>query len=397
MANPLNLAELHAVFQTCGIADKATRALMIGREGFDNLASLGKLKDHDRDITEMVKAMASCTVADGRVHLGIVIVKNLQTLVWWVRDRQKRNIALHAADFDPDTLDNTAVMKDLYKERASKEPSVTALAKFDPDDFDTHEDAFLNLMSQTFGVLNEPLRYVVRPVTLRTAYGSDEEEQMYQFPLEGPGFQMDNMAVYRKFKAFLIDSPGWAWIEPHDMAENCRAAYLAWIAHYDGCELSKRTALAKAKLKTLHYKSKQSMSFERCTEIMTQSAFIHFTKIRTNDTPKNGKLKSSFKLYKSLTRNSRRRKSSRKAYTATTSPTPADTFHSKFHEFTHPLSWSTDEANPVSAAFMPLTVRQVAADGDEAAMEDTMAAEDDAVEDEDVTPATGDDVIILTV
>jgi hypothetical protein len=69
------------------------------------------------------------------------------------------------------------------------------------------------------------------------------------------------------FKAFLIDSPGgWAWIEPHDMAENGRNAYLAWIAHYNGeGELSKRTAPAEAKLETLHYKSERSMSFERCT------------------------------------------------------------------------------------------------------------------------------------
>jgi hypothetical protein len=196
----------------------------------------------------MVKLMAHRTVADGRVQLGIVVVKNLQTLVWWVHDQQNRNVALHAADFDADTLDKAAIVKDLYKERASKEPSVVALGKFeDPDDFDTHEDAFLNLMSQTFGVLNEPLCYVVRPATLPTAFGSDEEARMYKFPLVGPGFQMDNMAVYRKLKAFLVDSPGWwAWIEPHDMAENGRAAYLAWIAHYDGeGELSKRTALAK--------------------------------------------------------------------------------------------------------------------------------------------------------
>jgi hypothetical protein len=56
------------------------------------------------------------------------------------------------------------------------------------------------------------------------------------------------------------------------MAENGKNAYLAWIAHYNGeGELSTRTALAKAKLETLHYKNERSMSFERrCTEIMTK-------------------------------------------------------------------------------------------------------------------------------
>ena len=55
---------------------------------------------------------------------------------------------------------------------------------------------------------------------------------MYQFPLTGNSFQLDNQAVYRKLKAFLIDSPGWAWIELHDTAENGRAAYMVWMAHF---------------------------------------------------------------------------------------------------------------------------------------------------------------------
>jgi hypothetical protein len=313
------------------------------------------------------------------VQLGIVIDKDLQTLVWWVHDRQKRCLlALHAADFDANTLaEGAVVMKDLYKERADKhQPSVTALGKFDPDDFDTHEDVFLNLMSQTFGVLKEPLCYVVRPATILTAFGSgDEEARMYQFPLEGPAFQMDNMTVYQKLKAFLIDSPGWAWIEHHDMAENERAAFLAWIAHYDGeGELSKRTALAKAKLETLHYKSEQSLSFERCTEIMTKC-------FHTLHKDPDQRYSERRKVEKLPIRNLPRRKSSRKAYMETTSPTPVATFHSKFQESTHQLSWSTDEANPVSAAFMPLIVRQAVADGDEAAMEDAMAAEVDEVND----------------
>jgi hypothetical protein len=49
-----------------------------------------------------------------------------------------------------------------------------------------------------------------------------------------------------KLKAFLADSPAWAWIEPYDLAKNGRAAYQAWINHYNGQgKLSKRTALAK--------------------------------------------------------------------------------------------------------------------------------------------------------
>ena len=91
---------------------------------------------------------------------------------------------------------------------------------------------------------------------------------MYQFPLTGNSFELDNEAVYRKLKAFLIDSLGWAWIEPHDSAEDGRAAYKAWTDHYNGeGELSKQMAIAKAKLNQLHYKNEWTMSFKKVMEI----------------------------------------------------------------------------------------------------------------------------------
>jgi hypothetical protein len=188
-----------------------------------------------------------------------------------VRDQQKRGLTLDAADFDAAAMNQASEMKALRRERAEKEPSITDLGKFDPDDFDSHEDAFLNLLAQSFGVLHEPLRYIVCPKAAPAEFATTEEERMYQCPLTGGSFELDNQTIYRKLKAFLIDSPGWAWIEPHDTAENGRAAYIAWTEHYNGKgELSKRTAMAKSKLDNLHYKNECSMSFERCTEIMTK-------------------------------------------------------------------------------------------------------------------------------
>ena len=86
MADPIG--ELNAVFAMCGIADGATRANIIAQEGFTQLGDLGVL-EMDSNITEMAKRMASRTQAEGRVLLGTVVIKRLQTLVWWVRDHQK--------------------------------------------------------------------------------------------------------------------------------------------------------------------------------------------------------------------------------------------------------------------------------------------------------------------
>ena len=158
MADPI--AELHLVFEVCGIANAATRNNIINREGFMTLADLGVL-ENDTDVSEMAKRMASRPAAEGRVLLGTVVVKRLQTLVWWVRDHQKRGLALNAAEFTAEAMNQAAQMKSLKRELTDKEPSVSDLGKFDPEEFDSFEDAFLNLLAQSYGVLREPLRYVV--------------------------------------------------------------------------------------------------------------------------------------------------------------------------------------------------------------------------------------------
>ena len=92
---------------------------------------------------------------------------------------------------------------------ADKEPLVSDLGKFDPDDFDAFEDTFLNLLVQCYGMLHELLQYVVHPKAAPETFATMEERWMYQFPLTGNSFELDNQAIYHKLKAFVIDSLGW--------------------------------------------------------------------------------------------------------------------------------------------------------------------------------------------
>jgi hypothetical protein len=78
MANPID--NLHTVFAMCGITNKATRTNIISQEGFTQLEDLGVLET-DTDVSEMAKRMATCTQAEGRLLLGMVVIKWLQTLV----------------------------------------------------------------------------------------------------------------------------------------------------------------------------------------------------------------------------------------------------------------------------------------------------------------------------
>ena len=128
------------------------------------------------------------------------------------------------------------------------------------------------MISQALGISKKcPLRYVIRPAVPSSAFVDDFEERIFQMPINGPDFDLDNHTVYRKLKDFLISPAEYVWIEQFDKTEKGREALKSWVGHYNGTgELSKRTALAKSKLESLHYKNERSMSFEHYTELLTK-------------------------------------------------------------------------------------------------------------------------------
>ena len=233
--------DLHAILTVCGISTeatcaciiKATCACIIGNEGFTSVEDLAVLET-DTDVSEMAKRMASHTAADGSVNLGTIQIKRIQALAWWVRDCMKHGQPIVAADFNAAAMHTSMKHKHIEKECGTTDASIKDLNKFNPDDFDVHEDAFLNLLVQTYGAHNEPIRSVVHPMDAPTEFIDTVEERMFQLPLVGMRFEEDNHVVYRKLKAFLIDTAGWAWIEPFNTSEDGRSAFWAWSDHYNG-------------------------------------------------------------------------------------------------------------------------------------------------------------------
>jgi hypothetical protein len=145
------------------------------------------------------------------------------------------------------------------------------LGKFNPNNFETHETAFINLLAQTYGVQGENLKYIMCNVIIPAEFVNDAERHMYQLPLTGKAYSMGNKLVYHLLKSFLINTSGWTWIELYDTMENGCGAFLAWTSHYNGQgELSKCTAMAKARIKSLFYKNECSLLFQKVMEILSK-------------------------------------------------------------------------------------------------------------------------------
>ena len=269
-AAPILNADIHDVLTICGIATEADRTWIINNKDFTSLADFGLLSE--KDVYEMVKRMGSRTAAAGRIYVGTLQVKKLQALCYWVRDQQKLGQALDHEDWTNEMVASTIERMCIDKERDAGAVSVSDLGKFDPEEFETCETAFVNLLSQTHGTQGESLKYIACDAVVPAVFADDADRRMYQLPLTGGAFEEDNKKTFRLLKSYLINMPGWTWIESFDATENGRGAFLAWATHYNGQgELSKRTAMAKAKIKNLFYKNERSLTFKKVMEILSKS------------------------------------------------------------------------------------------------------------------------------
>ncbi len=266
MAHP----DIHAVLANCGFANVMDCMLIINNEGFQLIADFGILED--KDMFELVKCLGNCMVAAGNVNVGAIQVKKLQALCYWVCDQQKHGLGITQDDWDDNTVMATIEKMCIKKRRDTGNVLVMDLGKFNPDDFETHETALIDLLVQTYEAQCENLKYIVHDVIIPAAFVDDAKWRMYQLPLKGKAYSMDNKSDYRLLKSFLVNMSGWTWIEPYDTMENGHEAFFAWTSHYNGQgELLKHTAMAKARIKSLFYKNECSLLFEKVIEILSKS------------------------------------------------------------------------------------------------------------------------------
>jgi hypothetical protein len=72
----------------------------------------------------------------------------------------------------------------IEKEPDTGNVSVLDLGKFNPDDFETHETAFINLLAETYGAQGKNLKYIVRDVIIPAEFVNDAKRRIYQLPLQ---------------------------------------------------------------------------------------------------------------------------------------------------------------------------------------------------------------------
>jgi hypothetical protein len=150
------LDELRTVLEQCGIATQAAHNNLIANEGCTSIESMSCMTNNN-DVNEIAKRLMSRAAMDGRVIMGTVAIKRIQGLVFWIKDRCFHGLPITAEAFTVEEMENAMMKKEYCKVMAqATEPLVKDLGKINPDDFEIHEDAFVNLLASYFGVSGEP-------------------------------------------------------------------------------------------------------------------------------------------------------------------------------------------------------------------------------------------------
>jgi hypothetical protein len=168
--------DIHVVLTVCGFANVVDCMLINNKEDFQSIADFGILEDN---VFKIIKRLGNCTVAAGSVNVGAIQVKKLQALCSWVCDQQKHGQGVTQDDWDDDTVMVMIEKMHIEKRQDTGNVLVMDLGKFNPDHFETHETAFINLLAQMYGVQGKNLNYIMCNVVFPAEFVDDAERRMY--------------------------------------------------------------------------------------------------------------------------------------------------------------------------------------------------------------------------
>ena len=168
-----NVSGIRTVLAVCGVIDPDHLNLICTGEGLTSIADFGVFYS-DCDVVDMAKRVSSRTINYGCVNLGTVHIKKIQALVWWINDRQKFGQDFDPAKFNQATMLASMQSKRIKKDQPSRDVATITLEKFNPYDFETHEDSFMNMLSQALRISKKfPLRYVVHSTVMPVVFVDD--------------------------------------------------------------------------------------------------------------------------------------------------------------------------------------------------------------------------------
>jgi hypothetical protein len=218
------MTDAQIVLGVCGANAAETQVLEI-TERLNTLDAYADMTS--KEVSDLAGKLERRTVAAGRAILPTILVKNIQALCFWAREKQRTMQPLIAADFTAATL---RASKELMRQRVEDQADTPSIKpeKFKASTWKVWTKQFVTYLSNCKGAQYAPLDYVIRtepqPAAALMLLMPDRERELYTYPLTGPHYKEDSRAVYRLLSDLVAGTVGFVWISEYNRAQNGRTA-----------------------------------------------------------------------------------------------------------------------------------------------------------------------------
>ncbi len=198
----------------CGITAPQMVAML--REGYVSLKDFAL--NQYKDISKFAKLVQALPEARGGVIFGQVHIIKLKALLYWLKDKTRRGLAIIWQEFTHQELTLAAAAFTREEKRKDADAATVEVpTKFQPHTlrgWNTFNRELENYLASIRGTSGIPLVYVIRKLHNPTDPVPTNATQrlIWEAPLYGGDYELDRKTVYHIIRAATSDTDGWAWI-----------------------------------------------------------------------------------------------------------------------------------------------------------------------------------------
>ena len=263
-------------------------------DGFDSMQSLvehfqGGIENFKKHLSNSNKIWMNNNQSRMRGFFTPVLINKLVGVMYYFNTAVK---VFHCVP-DINQVDSDEAMEyaNVYKETIlnedkedeAKDPQLPELN--DAKDWTPFKEAFLHMLSVTYGARKIPLSYLVDNTPRNSVRANAVMVEVDALDLEedhiferkavhfGPTYKQDNTLLWNKLKNALLDKPGYNHISQFNSSKNGRKAWFALLIFYQGENYLKNLKeLAFSKLQNTFYRGETNrFTFEKYVNIHKQS------------------------------------------------------------------------------------------------------------------------------
>jgi hypothetical protein len=251
---------VHLCLTRIGFNTEALRNAIVS-EGFTSINDLGDIRV--KDVEDMCKKISGISNARGGVRIGLVLVRRLKGLVYWVKDHLRRSQTPDGDNWNLDVCKTYIAAMDIERSCQDDDSKIDPPGKLKSHEWLQWDLKLINFLQSMAGTSGIPLSYVIRKdVDEDYEFENDMEQLIHACPLQGAVFDEDNRKVFGIIKQSVADTPNWDWIKTLNRLQDGRRAMQTLRNHFDGPgEVEKRIAIVNQTMSRLHYMKEATFTF----------------------------------------------------------------------------------------------------------------------------------------